>query len=213
MVRCITPAGRHDRCALLGPVPFEAGSPTGRRKPQLETTDTLSLASSGCHPMPTYFHSPIWADPMWDCERREILPEDDERLIHRCDHCDRFARFIQERGWDDDYGRWCEEHVPRHYHPDASAAPFEVSPFRWPSLRAWRLWRHPPTPAPKPYTPRRWNVSDLAALPAAIEALYRRPEVCGYVEVWTPEEWELNPFGGIEIPNVVFIWLHRRREG
>ncbi len=206
------PAGRRDRCAPLGPVPFEAGSPTGCCKPQLETTDTLSLASSGCDPMPTYFHSPIWADPMWDCERREILPEDDEQLIRRCDLCDRFARFIQPAGWDDDGLQRREIHAP-FIHPDDERQPAEVSPFRWPSWRALCRWSRPPTPTSEPYRPRRWNVSALAALPPAIEVRYRRPEVSGYDEVWTLAEWELNGLGGYEISDVVFIWPHRKREG
>lgn len=162
--------------------------------------------------MPTYFHAPIWADPLWDCERRETLPEDEEQLIHRCDHCDRFARFIQPAGWDDHGLQWCELHAP-FIHPDDDQQPVEVCPLRWPSLRARRRWSRPKTRAPAPYSPRRWNVSDLADLPPAIEARYRGPEVSGFEDVVVPEEWELNALGGYEIPNVVFVWPHRKREG
>ena len=154
--------------------------------------------------MPAYFQAPLWADPLWACGCREILPKDDERLIYRCDHFDRFARFLQPAGWDDDGLQWCEFHTPL-IHPDDDRQPVEVSPLRWPSLRARRRWSRPPTPAPEPHSARRWNVSDLATLRAAIEARYRRSEVAGHIEVWTPEEWELNVLGEYEMPQIVII--------
>ena len=125
--------------------------------------------------MATYLHTPIWFDPLWDCGPREILPEDDDLWFVKCDHCNEIGRFERRLACERN-GLWCEAHAPFR-HPDDDRQPFEVTPYRWQSLRDRRRWFRPPTPAPD-RGPRKSNVSEVSALPAALApgGVYRRRE-------------------------------------
>ena len=115
--------------------------------------------------MATYFHTPIWSDPLWDCGPREILPEDHDLWFIKCDHCDEIGRLERRLACECNV-LWCEAHAPCR-HPDDDRQPFEVQPYRWRSLRERRHWRRPPTPGPG-RRPRSWKVSDLSDLAEAL---------------------------------------------
>ena len=103
----------------------------------------------------------IHLDPIWECERREIAPEDDARWWVRCEHCDQLASFQRPLWTEDDRG-WCSEHVPRGvWHEDSEA--FETVPWRWWNGRVQRL-QGPPTPQPPPRGRQPWAGPDDADL-------------------------------------------------
>ena len=159
--------------------------------------------------MPKFYYSPIWADPMWDCGPREILPEDDHALWIHCDHCFEIARFERCAALACD-GFWCAAHAPFR-HPDDPKEPFEVSPRRWSSPRIKRLYECPPWPAPAAKR-RAWDVTDAAEIQAALAALHRHNASPCLVQDWILEDWDLEGPDGVEIPNLVFMWPHRTSE-
>ena len=156
----------------------------------------------------------IHLDPVWDCGPYELTPEEDAAWWIHCDHCYEVARFERFLRCECN-GFWCEGHAPFR-HPDDWYEPQEVEPMRWQSARQKRRDYRAPTPATEPLRPRRWNVTDLANISAALEpgGVHRRCEAMATANWWYLGT-DIDPVGDgschldrepVEVENLAFVW-------